>query len=65
MGQQFIVRTDHCNLKHLWEQTISAPQQERWLIKHMVFDFLAHALSRKHEEEMTQQQFKIRSQVNA
>lgn len=31
----------------------------------MAFDFLADALLRKHEEEMKQQQFKIKSQVNA
>ncbi|GKE82131.1 ty3-gypsy retrotransposon protein [Tanacetum coccineum] len=31
LGRQFIVRTDHESLKHLWTQKITTPAQQRWL----------------------------------
>lgn len=39
LGQHFTVRTDHHNLRHLWQQKITTPMHERWRIKLMAFDF--------------------------
>lgn len=32
LGQQFLVKTDHHSLKHLWQQTIITKLQEKWLV---------------------------------
>lgn len=40
LGRQFIVRTDHQSLKHLWVQKITTVFQQRWLYKLMGFDFV-------------------------
>ena len=60
LGQTFVVRTDHQNLKFLWEQRITTYAQRKWLPKLMGYDFqveyrkgienqVANALSRKEE----------------
>jgi hypothetical protein len=60
LGHRFVVRTDHCSLKFLWDQTIATEAQQRWLIKLMGYDFVieckkgddnraADALSRQQE----------------
>ncbi|KAL5751081.1 hypothetical protein ACOSP7_025684 [Xanthoceras sorbifolium] len=62
LGRQFVVRTDHQSLKHLWNQKITTVAQQRWLYKLMGFDFVveyksgrenvvADALSRRHDQE--------------
>ena len=61
LGKQFIVRTDHQSLKHLWSQKIVTTAQQKWLYKFMGYDFnlenkkgkenvVADALSRSHEQ---------------
>lgn len=39
IGRKFVVRTDHQSLKHLLEQRISTPAQQRWLTKLMGYDY--------------------------
>lgn len=61
LGKQFMVRTDHQSLKHLWSQKIVTTAQQKWLYKFMGYDFkveykkgkenvVADALSRSHEQ---------------
>jgi hypothetical protein len=40
LGHRFVVRTDHCRLKFLWDQTIATEAQQRWLIKLIGYDFV-------------------------
>jgi len=60
LGHWFVVRTDHCSLKNLCDQTIATEAQQKWLIKLMRYDFtteykkghdnrVADALSRQME----------------
>lgn len=37
--KNFVVRTDHQILKHLLEQRISTPAQQKWLTKLMGYDY--------------------------
>lgn len=39
MGNHFVVRTDHCSLKYLWEQKLTTTTQHKWLIKLMGYNF--------------------------
>jgi hypothetical protein len=39
LGHRFVVRTDHRSLKFLWDQTIAAEAQQKWLLKLMGYDF--------------------------
>lgn len=39
-GQQFIIRIDQQALRHLCQQTIQTPKQQRWLPKLLGFDFV-------------------------
>lgn len=39
IGRKFIIRTDHQSLKHLLEQRISTPVQQKWLTKLMGYDY--------------------------
>lgn len=39
VGHQFIIRTDQEALKHLCQQTIQTPEQQRWLPKLLGYDF--------------------------
>lgn len=39
IGKTFVVRTDHQSLKHLLEQRISTPAQQKWLTKLMDYDY--------------------------
>ena len=36
LGRHFVVRTDQCSLKYLWEQRIMTEPQQKWLLKLMV-----------------------------
>jgi hypothetical protein len=40
LGQKFVVRTDHRNLKYLWDQTIVTEAQQKWLVKLVGYDFV-------------------------
>lgn len=62
LGRQFVVRTDHSSLKHLWEQRIHTVAKQKWLTKLLGYDFrieykagkenrVADALSRKLEQD--------------
>ena len=61
MGRRFVVRTDHCGLKYLFDQPTLNARQARWLEFLCEFDFeikhikgkenkVADALSRKMQE---------------
>lgn len=39
LGQQFLVKTDHCSLKYLLNQRISTTEQQHLLMKLLPFDF--------------------------
>lgn len=39
VGHKFIIRTDQESLKHLCQQTIQTPEQQRWLPKLLGYDF--------------------------
>lgn len=58
LGRHFIIRTDHQSLKHLLEQRVATPFQQKWITKLLGFDYeivykvgkenlAADALSRK------------------
>lgn len=60
LGRQFTIKTDHHSLKYLWEQRITTPSQQKWLMKLLGYDYtisykkgkdnvVADALSRKQE----------------
>jgi hypothetical protein len=39
LGRKFVIRTDQQSLKHLLEQRISTPAQQKWLYKLLGFDY--------------------------
>ncbi|CAN6458177.1 unnamed protein product [Victoria cruziana] len=39
IGRHFIVKTDHASLKHLLQQKISTPTQQRWIARLLFYDF--------------------------
>lgn len=39
IGHKFIIKTDQEALKHLYQQTIQTPKQQRWLPKLLGYDF--------------------------
>ncbi|CAN6455047.1 unnamed protein product [Victoria cruziana] len=39
IGRHFIVKTDHASLKHLLQQKISTPTQQRWIARLLCYDF--------------------------
>lgn len=62
LGRNFVVRTDHQSLRHLWTEKITTIAQRRWLYKLMGFYFnieskkggdniVVDAVSRCHEVE--------------
>ena len=38
LGRHFVVQTDQCSLKFLWEQQIMIEPQQKWLFKLMGYD---------------------------
>ncbi|WVZ64411.1 hypothetical protein U9M48_013924 [Paspalum notatum var. saurae] len=60
---EFVIRTDHCSLKHLLDQRLSTIPQHTWVSKLLGYSFqveykpgkqnaAANALSRRHEDSM-------------
>lgn len=39
MGANFVIRTDHLSLKHMVEQHIHTPAQQKWLVNLLGYDF--------------------------
>ena len=39
LGRKFLICTDHRSLKYLLEQRITTPDQQKWIIKLMGFDY--------------------------
>ncbi|CAN6458156.1 unnamed protein product [Victoria cruziana] len=39
IGRHFIVKIDHASLKHLLQQKISTPTQQRWIARLLCYDF--------------------------
>jgi hypothetical protein len=39
LGRRFTIKTDHQSLKHLLEQRVMTPTQQKWLIKLLGYDF--------------------------
>lgn len=39
LGKNFLVKTDHASLKHLWKQRILTTARHRWLINLLEYDF--------------------------
>lgn len=39
VGQKFIIKTDQESLKHICQQTIQTPKQQRWLPKLFGYNF--------------------------
>lgn len=69
LGQTFKVKIDQQSLKHLLEQKVGPPLQQKWITKPLRYDFLveykkgmenrvANALSRKYEKEEEEGEFK-------
>ena len=62
LGQRFQIKIDLRSLKYFLEQRISSPEQQKWVTKLFVYGYeiiykkgkenvVAHALSRKYEED--------------
>jgi len=39
LGKKFFILTDHCSLKYLLEQRVAMPEQQKWVIKLLGYDY--------------------------
>ena len=40
LGKPFVIKTDHQSLKHLLEQRIGTPMQQKWITKLLGYSFV-------------------------